>query len=94
MPAAVSRPASGGPAWPAPMTMASKRFIATPARLERGADGHGVLENRGGKIAAEGRGQARPQRCPPSVPTTAPAMPAAPGAWAPPAVAPLRAPLP
>src|SRR4051812_16662700 len=62
LPAAVSRPASGGPAWPAPMMIASNARVMTRASQsgvdqQRAADGDRILDQSGGGVAAEGCGQ-------------------------------------
>ena len=63
MPAPVSRPASDGPAWPAPMMMASNALHRSAATISDGAaDGDGVLDERGRAIAAERAGEPPRQR--------------------------------
>ena len=68
MPAPVSRPASGGPACPAPMMIASNSITSSRHDQEGAADRDHVLDERGRMIVAEGRRQAPRKARPPSVP--------------------------
>ena len=62
MPAAVSRPASGGPAWPAPMMIASNWFTRPDTLITIGQGGYGSFASTDRKIPIPERRRVGPLR--------------------------------